>query len=258
MLISNAIESYLTSSYSKEDVDKEHKFYLSDMGKCMRMRYFKRLGVQIEFPPHVTWVLRMGDLIHDFGYKALEAQGLLLEAEDYVSNEHFIGRYDGIVKDGREKVMFDFKSVSGFAFDKMMKGEDSEENIAQLLSYVMLLREKRKDVSEKALIIYLNKEPGDRRPFISFEREYHLTNWRAKQLKEEMNVLVALWQADKMPACSCPAWMKAYNVFQPLCQMREVDAKKIVKQIKDGKKFVSIKNALYLKDGEERRVVIKI
>ena len=261
MLIVNAIESYLTSSNVKEDSGKEHKFYLSDMGKYMRMRYFKRLGIQTEFPLHVSWILKMGDLIHDFGYKVLESQGLLIEAEDYVETDHFIGRFDGLVKCKDKKAVFDFKSLNGYKMKRIVDGEEDEDSISQLLSYVMLLQKDRKDISDTAFVVYLNKEPGDKKgliPLPFFQREYHLTTWRTKQLREEMDTLVDLWKKDKVPACSCPVWMKPYNSFQPLCQMKEEDAERIVKQIKDGKKFLTTKDTLYLKDGEERKVVVKL
>jgi hypothetical protein len=261
MKIAQALESYLVASNVREPSTKERKFYLSDMGKCMRVRWLKRKGVETELEPYVNWIFKMGDLVHSFGYKALESQGLLLEAEDYVSTEHFIGRYDGIIKnlEDKKKSVFDFKSVNPYKMKKYIAGEDDEENIEQVLSYTMLLKEKRKDISETAYMLYINKEPSDAvTPVVFFQKEYHLTTWRIKQLKEEMDTLINLWDKDKIPPCSCPGWMKNYNSFQPLCQATEADIKKVLNVLDKGKKIVSTKKAVYLINNDIKKEVLKI
>lgn len=257
MKISNAIESYLNASNIREASTKEKKFYISDMGKCMRIRYLKRKGIETEFSPYVNWIFKMGDLIHDFGYKALESQGLLLEAEDYVENDHFIGRFDGIVKSEAGKSVMDFKSAGQYKMKKVVEGEDDEENIAQLLTYTMFLREKRKDISDTAYCIYINKEPNDKLPIVFFEKEYHLTKWREDQIREEMKTLVNYWEKDKIPPCSCPSWMKNYNSFQPFCGATDAKVKEVLEYLKAGNKLLSTKEAVYLLNGEKREEVLK-
>lgn len=258
--ITTAIETYLVSSRTREISTKEKKFYLSDMGKCMRVRWLKRKGVETESEPFVNWIFQLGDLIHDFGYKALEAQGLLLESEDYISDDHFIGRFDGLVKNNEDnkKSVFDFKSAGQYKMKKIIDGEDDEENIAQLLTYTMFLKEKRKDISDSAYMIYINKEPSDKMPVMFFEREYHLTTWRAKQLKEEMDKLTSYWLKDEIPPCGCPGWMKDYNSFQPFCQATEKQIRETLKLVKEGRKLVSTKKIAYLVKGESRKEVLKI
>ena len=258
MKISDSLQEYLVSSFEREESTSERKFYLSDMGKCMRTRWLKRKGIGTEFEPHVYWILQLGNLIHDYGYKALEAKGLLLEAEDSIRTEHWSGRFDGIVKNGKEKCVFDFKSTGSYQMNKVIGGEDSEENISQLLSYVMFLKEKRKDISDTAFVVYINKEPGNKQPINFFQREYHLTSWRRKQLKEEMDTLVNFWLKDKIPPCSCPSWMKDYNAFQLLCSAKEDKIKEILEYIKAGKKIISSKSSVVLLDGETKKEVLKI
>lgn len=253
MDIAEALQSYLISSNLHESSGKEKKFYLSDMGKCMRMRFFKRKGVETEFEPYVNWILQMGNLYHDFGYKALESQGLLLEAEDYVKSEHFIGRYDGVIKYNDTKAPFDFKSIGAYKLKKIMAGEEDEDNIAQVLSYTMFLREIRKDIGDTSFVVYINKEPSDKLPVAFFQREYHLTSWREKQLKEEMDKLVNFWQDDKIPPCTCPSWMKDYNSFQPICGATTIEVTKYLKLLEDGKKLLSNKKSLYVIEEEKRK-----
>ena len=258
--IVNCIESYLKSSFDREESISAKKFYVSDMGKCMRVRWLKRKGIATEFEPHVYWILQLGNLIHDYGYKALEAKGLLLEAEDYVKAEHWSGRFDGIIKNGKDKCVFDFKSTGSYQMNKVISGEDSEENISQLLSYTMLLQEKRKDISETAYMIYINKEPNDLTPQVFFQKEYHLTNWRAKQLKEEMETLTETWLKDKIPACTCSGWAKGprYNSYFPLCNAKEAEVRKIVDYLEAKKKVVSTKTNVYILDGEVKKEVLKV
>lgn len=257
-MIASVLEEYLATSREHESSGKKKKFYLSDMGKCMRMRWFKRKGVEAEYDPFVNWIFAMGDLIHDFGYRALEAKGVLLEAESCVENDDFIGRYDGLVKNGAKKSPFDFKSAGSFKMSKVMKGDDDEENISQVLSYAYLLRQSRKDISDSSFVVYVNKEPSEKVPTIFFEREYHLTTWRIKQLEEEMAKITDYWQKEKVPPCSCPSWMKDYNSYQPLCGASDKEIDKYLALLKAGKRLISTKKALYLVDGDSRKELKKL
>ena len=248
MKIAKALEDYLIASNLHEPSKKEKKFYISDMGKCMRVRWLKRKGIKTEFDSYVNWIFKMGDLIHEFGYKALEAQGLLLEAEDYVEDDNFIGRFDGIIKHGDNKSVFDFKSAGGYKINKVIKGEDDEGNIMQLLTYTMFLQKERKDISDTTFCIYINKEPSKRSPKVFIEKVYFLTKWRKEKIKNEMKQLVNFWQKDQIPPCSCPSWMKAYNSYQPLCAAKEKDICKVLKFIDKGKEVLSTNKAVFLVD----------
>ena len=254
MNIAKSLEKYLILSNEYED--KGHlgkKYYLSDSGKCERVRFLKRKGVKTEFEPHVYWILQMGTLLHDYGYKALESQGILLQSEDEIETEHFKGRYDGLVKHNKEKCIFDFKSAGKWKFSKVVDGVDDEDNYGQLLSYIMLLQDEGKDISDTGFLVYMNKEPSDDMPIPFFQKEYHLTNQRRDLLRAEMDKMVEYWLKDKIPACTCPAWMKNYNAYLPLCQMKEEGIKKVLEYIEAGKKVVTTKTGLYLIDGESRK-----
>ena len=250
MKITEAIEAYLKSSFEREETSGDKKFYVSDMGKCLRMRYLKRKGISTEFEPYVYWILQLGNLMHDYGYKALESQGILLAAEETVETEHFKGRYDGKVKNGDKPAPFDFKSTGSYKMKKIMEGEDDEENIAQLLTYTMLLQERGDDVGNSAFAVYLNKETSARLPIPFFQKEYILTNWRKQQLKDEMNKIINFWLEDKVPPCTCPNWMKDYNSYQPLCTMDEKRIKKVLAMLKSGKKIITTNKIMYVVTGK--------
>lgn len=258
MEVSKSVQNYLEASRLREPRKKSRKFYLSDMGKCMRMRWLKRKGIGAEFAPHVSWLFKIGDLYHDFVYKALESQGILLASEDYIQTDHFIGKYDGIVKDEEGKAVLDIKSAGGYKMREIEKGKDDEQYISQILSYQMLLMDEGQKDLKKSIILYVNKEPGDKLPNSFVERHYRLTNWRKELLKNEMKTLTDYWEKDKIPPCGCPGWMKNYNSFQPLCQMDEAKVRKILKDLEKGKEFITTKEALYLVEGKKRKEVAKV
>ncbi len=257
MKIVDAMNEYLVSSFDKVETNKKRKYYMSDMGKCERMRFLKRKGITGKFEPHVYWILQLGNILHDYGYKALESKGLLLESEERIETPHFSGRYDGIVPAGKKKAPFDFKSTGVWKMKKAMSGEDDEQAIKQVLSYTMHLQESgRDDIGNTAFIVYINKEPGNKMPYAFFQREYHLTSWRKKQLKEEQTKMVDYWEKDKLPRCTCPSWMKPYNSFKPLCDMPDIKVKKILKGVEKGKKYMTSNSVLsIIKDGKEKEVL---
>ncbi len=255
--IAQSIENYLLSSRALESSDHDHKekkFYLSDMGKCLRMRWLKRKGIGSEFDKHVNWVFAIGQMYHDYVYKALEAQGKLLEAEESMSNQHFSGRFDGIVKDSEGKAILDIKSIAGFGLEQIIKGGEKEEYIAQVLSYLMLLKDQGRTDLEKAVILYVNKEPSDKVQTMFLQRSFYLTKPREKQLRDEMAKLVDYWEKDIVPPCTCPSWMKNYNAYQPFCEASEEKIKWALKFLAD-KKLITTKKKVFVTalDGSERQ-----
>jgi len=254
MKITQALESYLKASFVRsESSNRERKFYVSDMGKCMRQRWLKRHGILSEMELLGQWTVTLGNIVHDWGYKALEAQGLLLESEMALSTDHLSGRFDGLIKNGKLKSIFDFKSVGGYKM-KMFKDGGDNDSIGQLLTYVYILQEERKDISDTALIVALNREPNQKRyPFAFHQREYHLVKNRREQIKAEIDVLLDYWINNKIPRCTCPAWMKDYNSYLPLCSGTDNKIRECLKYIEDGKTIISSKKAVYLVDGNKRK-----
>lgn len=246
MKIATAIENYLVASNLREESQlKERKFYVSDMGKCQRTRWLKRKGISTQLTPYVYWIFAMGNMIHDYGYKALEAQGILLQTEEAIETEHWSGRYDGKIKTDTLPTPFDFKSAGQYAIKKAMAGAENEENIAQVLTYVMLLLDKGEKITESGILAYMNKEPNDLIPVVAFDREYHLTNTRRKALKEEMDKMIDFWVADKIPPCTCPSWMRNYNSYLPFCLMAEKEIKKYLTLLKNGTMVISSKQSVF-------------
>lgn len=233
-----AFENYLTSSRSStgEPSTKEKKFYVSDMGKCLRMRYLKRKGIKGEYGFEAYFTFAMGDFVHDLGYKAFEARGVLYKLEQSVENEHFTGRYDGkIINDGAI-TMFDFKSTNPYVMKRICAGAgDNPENIMQVLTYLMLDPEADK-MTKDALVIYVNKLPSDKiEPTIIKPMLYHFEIYKDR-IKEDMDKIIDYWNRDKIPPCTCPSWsMQKYNSFFPFCKGDEKMIKKHLSYLKAGK-----------------------
>ncbi len=253
---SQAIEDYIIGG-EHEHVKKDRKFYISDMGKCMRTRWLKRKGVESTFAHHVYWILQIGNLYHDFAYKALEGAGLLVLSEDYVENDDFVGRFDGVgLKADRVGWQaLDIKSAGSYPMKKAMDKIEDEGNVSQVLTYVYflrngLMRNKPDDETMKKLagldmgsLVYVNKEPSDKLPVITHQNDIPYTKMREEKIKAEIEELVGYWHDDKVPPCTCPSWMKAYNSYLPFCSAPASKVKEWVKRL-DEQRLVSTKTEL--------------
>jgi hypothetical protein len=258
-VISDAVKQYLIASNLREEsAHTAKRYYMSDMGKCRRMRYLKRKGITVELRDYVYWLFKMGNLLHEYGYTALEAQSLLLQGEEVFGNEHFSGRYDGIINAANEgdpvkKVLFDFKSAGAYQMKKAIAGGENVENIAQVLGSVLLVRETKPELAESGILVYLNKEPGDKMPYISFDREYHLTKIRERSLHEEMDTMIDHFISNKIPRCTCPSWNKPFNAYQPFCTMSEEKIGHYLKLVEDGYKVITAYTKVFTeKDGKRK------
>ena len=234
----DAFKNYLVASRqsSGEHDHKDKKFYVSDMGKCMRMRFLKRKGIKGTYGYEAYYTFSQGDYVHDLVYKAFEAQGILHSMEQKVETEHFVGRYDGKLNANKEISMFDTKSTNPYVMKRIVAGAgDNVENIMQVLTY-LLLDPKAKEMTDTSLVIYVNKLPSDKiEPTIMKPMVYHLGNYKAR-IEEDMNKMIDYWNKNKIPPCTCPSWsMQKYNSFFPFCQGDEKMIKKHLDYIKAGK-----------------------
>ena len=238
--IVNSWESYLVSSRISEESTKEKKFYVSDLGKCFRMRFLKRKGIKGEYGVDTYYTFAHGDFIHKLGYKALEASGILESTEQYVEAEHWVGKYDGKIRYNGKKVMFDFKSTNPYVMKRIVAGgSDNLENIMQVLGYVLLDKDKE-DLSDSVAVVYVNKLPTDKiESKIIYPREYHLQTYK-EEIKEDMDRMVEYWLGSKIPPCTCPSWsMQKYNSFYMFCHMTDKEVNKHLGYLKKGKRISS-------------------
>lgn len=245
--ISDAIETsfkdYLEASRSSDDtiIKKEPKFYLSDMGKCLRSRWLKRKGIKGIYDWKTYYTFAHGDFIHKLGYKALEAKGILVDTEQASNNEHWSWRYDGRVKIDKQVHLFDFKSTNPYVIKKLVENKpDNMENIMQILGGIILERQTNpdKEISDIGLAIYINKLPVNwkflQAPQIIITKEYHLSTYK-DEIMDDMKKIVDYWLKDEIPPCTCPSWStQEYNSYWLFCHMTEKEVKTHLKYLKAG------------------------
>ena len=222
---------------------KTRRFYISDMGKCARMRWVKRHGVSTEFEPHVRWILQIGKIYHDYIYKVLEEKGLVVAQEERLGNDHFSGRFDLLLKIPGGFAVADAKSAGAYKINMIVNGQDDLWPMKQVLTYQMFIEDYTEYTKvKKSIIIYANKEPGDKSATTFVQRDYLLTPEIRKELQKEMDDLVNHWEKKTVPQCTCPGWYKPYNNYMPFCNADVKTVKKVLKNLKKGKVITTKKD----------------
>lgn len=256
--IVKAWEDHLVASRSSTSEvphsEKVRKFYVSDMGKCLRMRYLKRKGIKGLYGAEAYYTFAHGDFIHNLIYKSFESAGILHSLEQKVETEHFSGRYDGKITYEGKTLMFDGKSTNPYVMKRIQAGAgDNRENIMQTLAYMMIDPE-AKDLDDRGVVVYVNKLPSDKVcPTIILPKIYHLELYR-KDIQEDMDTIVDYWNQDKIPPCTCPSWStQRYNSFWQFCKMGEKDIKKHLDYIKAGKLVTSDGYTINVEDEENHQ-----
>lgn len=243
-LIIDAWNSYLLSSRQESTTAiKDRKFYASDMGKCLRMRFLKRKGISGEYGVDTYYTFAHGDFIHKLGYKALEAKGILVATEQRLEDEHFVCKYDGKIRteDGKN-TLFDFKSTNPYVMKRLVDGgSDNIENVMQVLMAKHLDKEDT-NLTDSGVLVYVNKLPSEKGGMsgrVIYTREYHYKTYK-EDLEEDIDRLVNMWLKDIIPPCTCPSWAsQQYNSFWMFCKMGEKDIRKYLAMIESGKRVTS-------------------
>jgi len=151
------IDEYLEEQ--REERDRTKYFYISDMGKCLRMRILKRMGYQPDpLTPRLRRIFAVGEMHHAFIQELLEKKGYLVEKEGEVYWEDFElkGRFDAVIKVEDKYILYDIKSVHSRKFHYLENGEKDSHYIKQLLVYYKLLRSKYQPL--EARLLYVSKD----------------------------------------------------------------------------------------------------
>jgi hypothetical protein len=252
-IIASALNKYIVASQIREDYVGERKFYVSDMGKCARTRFLKRKGIITRSKPSSWMFFFLGTALHDEGFKGLNSQGVLLSTEQAVEDEHFKGRYDGKVKYIKKPTIFDFKSTSAKNFYRLLKGgADSEENLMQVFKYVKMDKLLHPDVSDMAILTYINKDPKpEMTEEIFLDKPYVLEKKIEQRIKEDTEMMIEYWLNDKIPPCTCASWMTpTFNSFYCVCQMTTAKVQKLLNELAKEKKVEVATDQIFI-DGKE-------
>lgn len=239
--VTGIVKNYLEASRTSDDLaheKKDPKFYVSDLGKCLRMRWLKRKGIKGIYDWETYYTFEHGNFIHTLGYKAFEAAGALEATEQSIGNEHFSGRYDGKLRFNGKIYMFDFKSTNPYVLKRLTGGgADNIENIMQVLAAIAFekITNPKIDLEDVGVVIYWNKLPSDKiEPKIIHSKEYHFSTYR-KEIEEDMKKIIDYWLSDTIPPCTCPSWaIQKYNSYFLFCKMPEKEIKTHLKYLKAG------------------------
>lgn len=124
----------------------------SQIGKCLRERYYARIGEEpdnITIEPRTRRIFDNGTKTHERLQEYLKEQGMLLADEiPVISDEYNIqGHTDGILKlSAVELAILEIKSIKDRNFNELRCAKD--EHIKQGLSYIFCIENRRKYLRE--------------------------------------------------------------------------------------------------------------
>ncbi len=186
------------------------KFHISDMGRCYRMRFLKRLGMVGEpYNDRVLRVFAVGTILHEWLQEQAEQMGVLVGKEIRVENANWIGHADAIIQTDGYKVLYDFKTVNSRKFTYLARGESDEHYILQLLTYLVFLQGGEHKDLQDARLLYISKD--DLR---LHQPRYHLTDERKDAIMLDMATMEKHWEEQTLPL-RCEGWESKYCTYCP-------------------------------------------
>lgn len=133
-------------------------FHFSESGKCSRQRIFKRRNVK---PVELTkenikslGTFEIGHAYHKFiQYTVKESKFCLTEQRVLSKDEQFSGYFDLLIRLEDKYLLYDIKTVHGYAIKRIIKGEINESYKMQLCNYYLELKEKYEPIECRLLFI---------------------------------------------------------------------------------------------------------
>jgi hypothetical protein len=193
-------------SDDKSSLRNKDRFHVSDAGLCYRSRYFKRLGIPSTRVTPVGALRKMlaGEAGHEKLQAILQASGALISSEETLETPDIIGHYDAMIKDGKTKVLLEFKTVEKWSMAHIKKDGPKKEHVIQMLTYWDLLRREKKNASLlQATLVYVMRED-----FQSVSFDYLWNDDMHKMVLSEWLGLLEAWKKQELPICTC---MKDYG-----------------------------------------------
>jgi len=222
--IETVIDNYITEKRLKKIRDNS-KWHGSDMGLCLRKRFYKRKGlIGEELDSRTLRVFECGDIFHKWLQDILNRKGLLVAAEEEISDNelNYLGHYDALVKVGDSYILYDFKTVNSQAFTYFDKEGFPEHHVCQLMSYIYFLRKQRLPGLEEGRILYISKDDLRTKEI----KHLYTAQWETRVISE-LQELNNYWQRKEIP----PRIVKDYKGIEKNAWQC---AKKIGKPRKDG------------------------
>jgi len=164
--------------------DKD-KLHISDLGTvidgCPRQLWLRLHGAK-ERPLHLGELLMFdaGQRIHDRMVEALKLGGCdVIDSEKETELDGLTGRYDIKIRDGKQIIIGDFKTVRGAAFGHLTEPKPS--NVLQVLGYL------KAENADKGMLIYIDREGQNGIRTFEIERCDEAIDEAVKTLKNIQN-----------------------------------------------------------------------
>ncbi len=229
--VQKLVNDYLTEQYQKTRHEKKDFWRVSDMGKCLRGRYYKRLEIEPTNPPDERALRKFeaGNIFHwwlqrRIRYAASEMANVKvigMEKEVRDDKLNVVGHYDALIQIGRMKILYDFKTVHSNAFHYRDQNKilTQKHHALQIGLYLMLLKKEHPDLSE-ARLLYISKDD-----LSVAELKVLLTPVLKKEILPPLPPLI---MKDPVKNRWVINWQAEYCTYHDLCmgQPREVWLKK--------------------------------
>lgn len=192
-------EAVLKDNQSRAGKRDGAKFHVSDAGLCYRQRYLKRLGVT---PSRVIDAkslrkMRAGDAGHKELQGLLAGARKLFASESTVETEHIKGHFDGIVKEGAEKVLLEMKTNEKWAMGYIKSDGPKPQHLLQMFTYWFFARQDYTHL-DQALLFYVKREDFEGVPF-----NFLWSEDIEKRVAAEWKPLIDYWIRQELPPCTC-------------------------------------------------------
>jgi len=169
---------------------EQHHFYISDIGKCLRVIFFNfKKAPKEEMRAERLRLFEYGDHIQQLIFKPLFSKGIVRATEVNIPPQQIIsGRADAIVSIDGVPYVLDVKSISGkMNLQKMEKPK--LEHYYQVQLYLHYFR------IQKGILLYVNKDTQELKEFVfDYDSEIakNCLNWFEKlKTKIEANIVPA-------------------------------------------------------------------
>ncbi len=195
----------------REEVRQQHKFYITDAGKCPRAIFFKFKNVPREkTAPEVLRMFDHGDYIQMQILSTLFSLGIVRASEVSIPPQEIIsGRADAIVTLNNELYVVDFKSMNSLIFKSLNSPKD--ENVNQIQLYMHFFKIPR------GILLYVNKDTSELKEFIiTYNRAF------CEKLLEDLRILKTKIEANIVPKVLTDYpnnWQCKYCQFKEICQL---------------------------------------
>ena len=214
-MLKDFFEKYINNLYEIRSSNSNGKaqpslFHVSYSGRCHRMRFFKRAGVEPSEKPSVSSIKAMyvGDIYHKIVKDILHDSGVLYKEEEKVIDDHRKGFIDAIVETNEGLVIYEFKSVNVFKFQKNTL--DLGHAMQAYTYYLMYDKEPIVDVK----VLYISKDNLDMQEFNVKEIKDidYIT-------KKDWETLINYWEKHELPPpVPVENWECEYCVFKEVCK----------------------------------------